>query len=241
MMRRFGAAAAMAAFGVFGSTAAAAVELVVLESSAPAYSAGQTMSTTVPIALVAGEVLIVVTDDARLLRIEGPHEGPAVGAAPEDSAVRKALDRLVSADEPRVGGVGAVRGDEDGHAVVADLRPEPWLLHAEKGGEQCVLRGRPIELWRETSTASGPMQITDASTDATAVVRWAQGAARAAWPTDAPPVTDDHIYLFRVGEATRSIAIRIRLLEPSVADSPLTAAAWLAAKGCLAQARLALR
>jgi hypothetical protein len=238
-MKRFAVALAMAVLGAAAGPVAAA-DLVVLESGAPMYPAGRTMSATIPIKLAAGEFVVVVTEDARLVRIVGPHDGPAIGAAPDESAVRKAIDRLVSADQPRVGGVGAVRGGVEDVAEV-DTRPGPWLLHAEIDGEQCALRDRSIELWREKTVAGATAQITSAENDAVVAVRWAEGAARTAWPTEALPVIDDRIYLIRFDGVTRSVAIRVRLLEPGVASNGLAAAAWLAAKGCTAQARLALR
>ena len=238
-MNRVAVAMTIAALGAVFSTPAGAADLVVIESGAPMYPAGQTMSATTPIKLGAGEFVVVVTEDARLVRIVGPHNGPAIGTAPDESAVRKAIDRLVSANQPRVGGVGAVRGNEESD-VVADTRPGPWSIHAEIGGEQCALRDRSIELWRETKAAAAA-QITSADNDAVAAVRWAEGASQAAWPSDVLPALDDRIYLVRFEGMTRSVAIRVRLLDPAVAAKGLTAAAWLAAKGCTAQARLALR
>src|SRR5688572_5700943 len=160
--------------------APAAAELVILESNAPAYTAGKTLESAAVIRLGAGESLVIVTDDSRILRVEGPHDGPAAGAPVPESAVRKAIDRLVTPDQPRVGGIGAVRGDDELEAA-ADSRPEAWLLHAERGGEQCTVRGRPVELWRESSQGAVAARITAADADESAVARWANGSARAAW------------------------------------------------------------
>ena len=145
----------MAVLGAAGSAPVAAADLVVLESGAPTYPAGKMIGAATPIKLAAGEFVVVVTEDARLVRIVGPHDGPAIGTSPDESAVRKAIDRLVSADQPRVGGVGAVRGSEES-AIDADTRPGPWLLHAEIDGEQCALRDRSIELWRRRRPPAPP-------------------------------------------------------------------------------------
>jgi hypothetical protein len=53
--------------------------------------------------------------------------------------------------------------------------------------------------------------------------------------------TDGLIYLIRLDSSDRSTAVRLRMLAGSVDSSPLAAAAWLAAKGCTAQAALLLR
>jgi hypothetical protein len=129
MMNRLERAASLAATCVLVATAAAAAEIVVIESNSPRFMAGQLLDDSAPIELAAGQSLLIVTEDGRALRLDGPYAGPAVGAAPDAGAVRRAVERLVNADEPRVGGVGAVRGDESGASV--DTRPDPWLVHAE--------------------------------------------------------------------------------------------------------------
>jgi hypothetical protein len=240
MTSRLLRAASIAAASMWIAAAGSAAEIVVLESTAPRFPAGQTLSESAAIELAAGEMVVIVTEDARLVRLEGPYSGPAVGAPPDPSAVRKALERLVNADEPRVGGVGAVRGDEDVRSAV-DTRPEPWLVHAELGGEQCALRGRPIELWREDASRSASAQITDTATDRVAPVRWDEGAPRALWPEQSLVPMDEHIYLIRFEGVDRSTAVKVRLLAASVTQSSPAAAAWLAAKGCTAQARMVMR
>jgi hypothetical protein len=238
MMNRLERAASLAATCVLVATAAAAAEIVVIESNSPRFMAGQLLDDSAPIELAAGQSLLIVTEDGRAVRLDGPYAGPAVGAAPDAGAVRRAVERLVNADEPRVGGVGAVRGDEDGASV--DTRPDPWLVHAERDGEQCARNGRPLELWREDTARSIAAEVEDAVSGAAATTRWDAGAHRAAWP-EGMAATDGLIYLIRLDASDRSTAVRLRMLAGSVANSPLAAAAWLAAKGCTAQAALLLR
>jgi hypothetical protein len=232
---------AAVAAALLAASLADAAEVVVLESSAALYTVGQTLPAEAPIKLRSGETLVLATEDSRLLRLAGPHDG-AIGAAPapERSAVRKTLARLVGGDESRIGGVGAARGDE-GTAATADSRPDPWLIHAAIGGDQCVLRARPAELWRETTESSGSAQVNDAASTAAATVRWSEAQSRAAWPVDALPPTDARVYLVRFADTDRSVAIRLHLLDAGVAADELVAAAWLAAKGCTPQARMVLR
>jgi hypothetical protein len=110
-------------------------------------------------------------------------------------------------------------------------------VHAELDGAQCALRGRPLELWREDAARSASAEITAAPASAAATTHWEPGSQRAVWPESLPPV-DDRIYLIRFRDVERSTAIRLRLLPDTVADNALAAAAWLAATGCAAQARL---
>ena len=128
--------------------AAGAAEIAVIESTSARYVVGQTLDATAPIVLAAGEALTVVHEDARLIRIEGPHNGPAAGPAPDPSAFRRALTQLIVEERPAVGGVGGVRAGE-GEAQAADTRPDPWLVHSERSGDQCVLGGAAVGVWRE--------------------------------------------------------------------------------------------
>jgi hypothetical protein len=217
---------------------AQAAEIVVLESNAVRYAAGQTLDAAMPITLTEGEFVAVVTEDARLIRIEGPHNGPASGQAPDEGAVRRALAQLIVAERPEVGGVGGVRGGDDPQA--ADTRPEAWLIHAQRSGDQCVLGGQDVRLWRETSTGATVADLNASLEDATAEVRWSAGEQRAAWP-NAVPIADETIYLLRPQGAVRSLPIRLHVLAPGLAGNGLAAAAWLAARGCTDQARLLLR
>ena len=52
---------------------------------------------------------------------------------------------------------------------------------------------------------------------------------------------DDTIYLLRPTDSLRSVPIRLHLLEPALSGGGQATAAWLAAKGCIDQARLLLR
>jgi hypothetical protein len=220
--------------------AARAAEQVVLETNAAAYTAGQTMDTGASLRLDAGEFVVIATDDGLLRRIEGPHNGPAAtaGTAPSPSAVRRALAQLVSSGRPQVGGIGAVRGTADDAA--ADTRPEVSLLHAERNGDQCVIRGGDTALWREDSERSATAEISDSASSNSAGVRWEAAEHAAAWP-EALPLVNERIYFVRPSESLRSTAVRVHVLESAVAAEPLVAAGWFAAKGCVDQARILLR
>jgi len=228
-----------ALFASFVAGPADAAEHVVLESNAVRYAAGSLLDAALPIVLERGEFVLLTTEDARFLRIAGPHNGPAEGDAPNESALRRALALLVAKERTQVGGVGGVRGGDEDEAA-EDSRAEPWLVHAERNGDQCVLRGADVALWRERGDGGAQWEIATAGSDRAATFSFGAGERRAAWPAALTP-QDNEIYLVRPAAAQRSVAIRLHVLEPSVAANSLAAAAWLAAKGCTAQARLLLR
>jgi hypothetical protein len=229
--------AALCASFVLGSAYAA--EHVVLESNAVRYEAGSLLDAALPIMLENGEFVLLATEDARFLRVEGPHDGPATGDTPDESALRRALALLVAKERTQVGSVGGVRGGSEDQAT-EDTRAEPWLVHAERSGDQCVVRGADVALWRERADGSAQWEIATAGSERTAAFTFGPGERRTVWPATLAP-QDNEIYLVRPAAAQRSVAIRLHVLEPSVGANSLAAAAWLAAKGCTAQARLLLR
>jgi hypothetical protein len=237
MSKRHCAAALLAILA--GMSSAESAEIVVLESSSPRYMAGQSVEATDPVTLAAGETLTVATEDGRLVRIVGPHAGPAVGSAPDESAARRALALLIAADRPEVGGIGGVRGDASTD-LPTDTRPGIWFVHAERGGDQCALRDQGAQLWREAALAPAVVEIRVSLGETTARARWNTGEQSTAWPSGVA-IADGTIYLLRVNDAVRSVPLRLHLLPPGLGSPGLATAAWLAARGCTDQARLALR
>jgi hypothetical protein len=224
---------------VIGVGSAEAAEIVVLESSSPRYVAGQSVDAAQPVTLAVGETLTVATEDGRLARIVGPYTGPAIGSAPDESVARRALAELIAADRPEVGGIGGVRGESPADSP-ADTRPGIWFVHAERGGEQCALQGQSVQLWREETLPPAVMEIRVSLSDTAALVRWNAGEQSTAWPSGVG-LADGTIYLLRAEGAVRSVPVRLHLLPPGLGSPGLATAAWLAARGCTDQARLALR
>ena len=185
------------------------------------------------------EVVVLATEDGRTLVVEGPHDGPAAGNPPTESRLRRLLAQLFGTNRPEVEGLGGVRGGAARTSQPADTRPDPWLIHAELTSEQCVLAGRPVRLWREGGDPGRRSTMVDVASGASAELDWTD-PSRADWPFQAAPA-DNHVYLVRPTDQLRSAAIRLHTLAPGLADKGLTTVAWLAARGCIAQARLLLR
>jgi hypothetical protein len=221
--------------------AAFAAEVAVIESSAPAYEPGKTLDPASPIMLTAEQFIVVATEDGRILRLEGPRDAPLAaeleGEEPATGEVIGALARLVGQTGPEAGGLAGVRGEDD--ETPLDTRPEAWLIHIGRQGNQCYLSDAPVELWRELGRSTVVSEITDVAGGGTATVEWASQAQRAPWPLSLGPV-DGRVYLLRGEDAVRSTAVTLRALPPEIDEHELAAVAWLAAEGCARQARLLL-
>ena len=147
--------------------------------------------------------------------------------------------RLIVEERPAVGGVGGVGEGQEEQA--ADTRPDPWFVHAQRSGDQCVLRGSSVGVWRENPASDAAVVEVGASlADSSARIRWDAGQQRSTLPAEMALI-DDTIYLLRPTDSLRSVPIRLHLLEPALSGGGQATAAWLAAKGCIDQARLLLR
>ncbi len=108
-----------------------------------------TLEATAPIVLAAGESLTVVHEERPVDQDRRAAQWPGrrAGAGPE--CLPRALTQLIVEEQPSVGGVGGVRaGDAEAQAV--DTRPDPWVVHAQRSGDQCVAqRGSARRVARE--------------------------------------------------------------------------------------------
>lgn len=216
---------------------ARAAEIVVLESNTTRYAVGQKLEANAPLTLSDGQTIVLATDDGRVLVVQGPHEGPAAGKPPTQNRLRRLLTQLFGLGRPQVEGLGGVRGGLENNPQ--DRRPNAWLIHAERTSDQCVIRGEPVRFWREDPHGVAHSTIIDLASGASAQLDWSD-QGRADWPLAAGP-QDHRIYLVRPAGALRSAAIRLHVLASGVAGKGLTTVAWLAATGCVAQARILLR
>lgn len=230
--------------GLLSAGALRAAEQVVLESNNARYPAGLTLDSTAEIALAADEVVVFATEDGRLLRIAGPYSGRAGGTSdddvPEDvSSLRRILAQLFGLQPEEAEALAGVRGPAGTDADGADTRTDPWLLHAERTGDQCIVRERPVRFWREAGAASASAEVLEVGGERAAVLRWPAQAAVAEWASAAP--ADGEVYLVRPEGELRSVAIRLHALPAALELEGLGTVAWLASHGCIDQARLLLR
>src|SRR5690606_36160205 len=208
------------------------------------YPRGRMVDSATTIALGPGETIVFAAADGRTVRITGPYRGPAggdggAGEPVSESGVRRLVAQLLGLGPAEAGALAGVRGDREGPAADgADSRADPWLVHAERTTDQCWLPGRPVTLWRESAEADASGEGVDVDAGRPAAVSWS--GRTAAWPAAIEPA-DGAVYLVRDDGSLRSAAIRMHALPAELEPNGLGAVAWLAARGCLDQARLLFR
>ena len=232
--------------GICLASAALAAELVVIESTSPDHIIGDVLDAETNIVLDEDVEIMLITEDGLVISLAGPYVGlPGGDKTPGVSGALDALGRLVGYAETEAGDIGGVRGDAQGEDLlvqeVDDHRTSPWLLHTAITGPQCV-RADDEEpgYWREQNDADERLEVKRVTSGETVTIVWQAGDSIVAWP-EALPLVADEMYLLRLGDRLRSTNLLLREVPAAVGDAGVAMVAFLAAEGCLSQARMELK
>lgn len=236
-----------AAIGALLAVSVSATELVVIESTSPDYEPGTTITDADTIVLAEGTSIVLISEDGIVIKLPGPFDGPLTPMNEEGGYdALRALGVLVGQAEIDARSIGGVRfgggeyDDIDPSRDAEDSRENPWLVHTGIGGNQCLPQSRgQATYWREDATRAERLNVRNLASDESAAVAWGAGEHKLAWPGDIE-MSLDEIYVLRKGDELRSVALVIRSVPDAVVDSEYATVAWLAARGCTSQARLAL-
>lgn len=163
--------ATVAAFVIVGTATAAANVLVVRSTgpSARSYPAGKSLPDNAPIALKAGDTLVVLAGGAtRTFR--GPGTFTATGPV-------RAGTGLAAAGGTRRARTGAVR-----NAGIVPRSPTLWHVDATQSAKVCIADPQHVMLWRPDAAATTKVTIEPAGGEPQEV-EWPAGQATLDWPT----------------------------------------------------------
>jgi hypothetical protein len=235
------------AFGItFTAAGAIAAELVVVESSSDQYTLSQVLSDDVVVELEAGTQITLISEDGLIVTLSGPFEGSLAETEGQDGPdALDALGRLLTETEVEARDIGGVRfGDEvygdPAGGQIEDRRSDPWVLHTRLSGPHCLPKDADAAyFWRDGPGSGDRLHLSRVTTSESVVVDWGGGEDRVAWP-DHFERTPGAVYLVRTDGELRSAAFLIHEVPAAVVDSDIASVAWLAAQGCISQARLVL-
>lgn len=219
--------AALIAVAMGGAWAA---EMVVVDAAGIALKPGQVVAGEKPLALAAGQMVSLMAQDGRLLKLTGPSEAaPEAGAPPAgDRSVLAAMKDMVREKQAKTSTLGVTR-------TGTTQLPDPWLIDVSASGRTCVLEGAPLVFWRPDAQAELPLTVAAGGVKAKAV--WPAGAQRLEGPSQLP-APDGQTLTVTVG--SRSAEFQLSLV-PAAMDRDEMRLAWLVEKDCLAQATALLR
>ena len=232
--------------GICLATTALAAELVVIESTSPDHKIGDILDAETDVELGEDAAIMLIAEDGLVISLTGPYVGPPGGdEMPVTPGALDALGRLVGYADTESEDIGGVRGDaqSDDFLVqeVDDHRTSAWLLHTAITGPQCIIAGdaKP-QYWREHSNADQRFEVKRVTSGEMVTIAWQAGDNTVVWP-DALPLAANEMYLLRLGDQLRSTNLLLREVPAAVGDGGVAMVAFLAAEGCLSQARMELK
>ena len=231
--------------GICLASTALAAELVVIESTSPDHKIGDILDAETDVELGEDTEIMLIAEDGLVITLAGPYVGlPGRDQASGDSDALDALGRLVGYAETEASDIGGVRGGNrsDDFLVqeVADHRTSPWLLHTAITGPQCVRADdKEPEYWREPNDDAARLEVKRVTSGEIVTVTWQAGDNTIPWPATLPLMAEE-MYLLRFDDQLRSTNLLVREVPAGVGERGIGMVAFLAARGCLTQARLEL-
>ncbi len=158
------------------------------------------------------------------MTLDGPYDQPPTVAGGGTAA--NTFAALVTERRARTTEVGTTRG-----TTLAKL-PDPWLIDVSHAGNACLVDGATAVFWRPASDAAAAIAVMPDDRSWKVQTQWPAGADRLT-VSSATLVHGDATY-FVVFNGAES-AIRVNAV-PADLSSDAMRAAWMANKGCEAQA-----
>ena len=229
--RRFSATLVYLALLAGAWEAANAANLVVIEARSVALRPGQTVDSTKPLVLKEGQHVTLISPTGATIKLDGPYEKAPDADQARAVPVANTLALLVTQRQARVGEVGTTRG------TGPNVLPDPWVLDASRAGTVCLREGSEAVLWRPDSARDTELTVAPADRSWKAETHWLAGADRIM--VQAPVLIHGGATYLLTLNGVQS-AMKVENVPPILSNDPMRAA-WLAGKGCEAQAEALLR
>jgi hypothetical protein len=209
------------------ATSASAATLVVVEARGIALKPGTVLDAATPLALKQGQHVTLISESGSTLKLDGPYDRPPTAQGGTSVDLSRTLGVLVTQRHARSGEVGTTRG-----TVLATL-PDPWLIDVTHSGNECLTESRTPIFWRPDSSSAATLAIEPIDRSWKAQTVWAAGLDRITITTDVP-LHAGETYVITFNGVENAITIDA---VPAVLSNDAMRAAWMADKGCEAQAQ----
>lgn len=220
------------ALAAFWPALANAAQLVVVEARGVAYAQGATIDSTKPLTLKEGQHLTLISPTGVTLQLDGPYNQAPTAAASKGTDLSTKLAALAGGGQ-RLGEVGTTRGTK-----VARL-PSAWLLDVDRSGAVCLRDGDTAPVfWRASDAAATDVVIVPDDRSWRATVSWPAGHDTLAILGKDVPIHANTTYYVTLAGERHAISVHE---VPKALSTDRMRVAWLAQKGCAAQAEALLQ
>ena len=229
MERRAGLA--LLGFALLAPCVAQAADLIVAEARGVALKPGQTIDDSKPLVLKEGQRVTLITPNGATFKLEGPYNRAPAADQASGTPIGQRLAALVTQNQARIGEVGTTRGIQQ-----AKL-PDPWLFDISRNGTVCLREGQKPVFWRPDAAKPSTLTVMPGDRSWKAQTRWPAGTDRISVETKVP-IHSDATYLVTLDDMQAALTVNN---VPAVLANDSMRAAWMAEKGCDAQAEALLR
>jgi len=205
---------------------AGAATLVVVEARGIGLKPGTLLQSDAVLHLKQGQHLTLISETGSTLKLDGPYDKPPVAVQGGGVNLSTTLKALVTQREARSGEFGTTRA-----AVLAKL-PDPWLVDATHGGNGCMLENRQPVFWRPAAASASALTVAPTDRSWKAQAQWPAGQDRLSITTDVP-MRGGETYVVSVAGVESAITL---VSVPAALANDAMRTAWMAEKGCEAQA-----
>lgn len=210
---------------ILASTLAHAAQWVVVSADQSTLQPGSLLDGTKPLKLAAGAQVTLLAENGKTLKLTGPYTGIPAGDAGKGAGANdlQAIASLLQGHRESASTLGVMRGFEGNDG---NLPP----IDADTSGVRC-LSTDPVVFWRDKIAKAEEVKLIDDQGRIIATFTWP--ARQAELPVPASHFVDGERYLLKRGD--KEIRLLIHKNE-GPATNPTALAAWMAQKGCEAQA-----
>jgi hypothetical protein len=219
---------AVAALAVIG--AAQAANLTVVEARGIGLQPGSTLDSNKPLQLKPGQHVTLISDDGATLSIDGPYNGPP-GAGGSGKSLGATLAALGTEHNARTGEAGVTRG------AAPTTLPDAWLIDVTRSGNVCLREKTDPVFWRADDKTEAAFAVMPVDRSWKSQATWPAGLDRIHVTTDVP-MHGGAAYV--VNYSGTEYALSVNTVPASLPNDQVRAA-WMAQKGCTAQAEALLR
>lgn len=203
-----------------------AASLVVVEARGINLKPGTVLPADAVLHLKQGQHVTLISETGSTLKLDGPYDKPPVAVQGGGVNLSSTLKALVTQREARSGEYGTTRA-----AVLAKL-PDPWLVDASHGGNGCMLEKHQPVFWRPAAESASSLTVTPTDRSWKAQAKWPAGQDRLSITTDVP-LRGGETYVVTLAGVESAITM---VSVPAALANDDMRTAWMAEKGCEAQA-----